>query len=82
MPDENRTRLIAIAHPLDPLPDSHDKRWHVIVTKNYEQAMKPVEALSTSLIERAGWSLATFAAIAGFLWLGVIRMLRNTATND
>ncbi len=84
-PMDEKTRLIAVKQDLKPLENSASKdiqRWHVVVAKNSDAAMKPVDDLSRSLIRAGGIAVAAFAAIAGLLWFGVFRMLRNIASAD
>ena len=81
----DQTKLIAVKKELHPLPDSEiqeGRTWHVVVAKNSDAAMKPVEDLSSNLIRAGGFAVLAFAAIAGLLWFGVFRMLRNIASAD
>jgi len=81
----DKTRLIAVKQELKPLENSTNKDvppWHIVVAKNADLAMKPVDNLSSSLFEAGGIALLAFTAIAVLLWYGVFRMLRNIASAD
>ena len=84
-PMDAKTRLIAVKQewkPHDNPTNTNILPWHVVVAKNADEAMKPVDDLSSNLIRAGGFALLAFAAIAGLLWFGVFRMLRNIATTD